>query len=373
MTVAPTLDFERLLRPIPKNEPFGEDLRSDLSLDSPYQKIKDARAKARAIERRLDRGDDSNESPRPNWRSILELAPTLLEERSKDLEVAAYLIEALVRERGFAGLGDGFRLVQELVEHYWDGLFPHEDAEGPAARIIHITGLNGIDGEGTLIRPILSIPITQGQSVRSLSSSDIKQARQLASLGAAEQQRRVDEGAPSLELLEQSIAETPRAFFATTLNEIRLCLEEYDRMCAAIDAKCGGGSSHTSNIRNTLETVAESIRSIAGNVLVPEVTATPSAESATDVTPSSHGALTSGAQTSEAAEIRSRDEALQALSNVAEFFRRTEPHSPLSYAAAQLVRWGRLPLPDLLTELIPDNASRDYVFTLVGMELPPQK
>src|SRR5262249_7477380 len=69
--------------------------------------------------------------------------------------------------------------------------------------------------------------------------------------------------------------------------------------------------------------------------------------------------------------VQTRDEALRALSEVATYFRRTEPHSPLSYAAEQLVRWGRLPLPELLTELIPDNASRDYLFTLVGMDLPP--
>ena len=41
MTSTGTLDFSRLLMPIPGNEPFGEDLRFDFSLDSPYHKIKD--------------------------------------------------------------------------------------------------------------------------------------------------------------------------------------------------------------------------------------------------------------------------------------------------------------------------------------------
>ena len=186
--------------------------------------------------------------------------------------MAAYLIEALVRERGFLGLREGFRLVQELIEQYWDGLFPLQDADGPTARIIHISGLNGVDGEGTLIRPILAIPITAGETVSPFSCADIKQAQQLAALPPAEQQRRIAEGASSVAMLEQAIAETPRAFFVARLGEIQLCLDEYDRMCATIDAKCGGKSSYTSNIRNTLETVAESIRYIAGDLKVPEET-----------------------------------------------------------------------------------------------------
>ena len=42
------------------------------------------------------------------------------------------------------------------------------------------------------------------------------------------------------------------------------------------------------------------------------------------------------------------------LQEIAEYFRRTEPHSPLAYALEQAVRWGRTPLPKLLEELIPD-------------------
>ena len=377
MVSTATLDFDRLLKPITANDPFGEDLRFDLSLDSPYQRIKDARAKARAIERRLDHGDDANDSPRPNWRTVLELAPKIIAERSKDLEVAAYLIEALAREQGFPGLEQGFRLVQELIQKYWEGLFPVPDSEGPEGRIIHISGLNGIDGDGTLIRPIQSIPITAGQSVRPLSCADVKQAQQMSTLSPAEQQRRIAEGAPSAAMLEQAVAETPRAFFIARLEEIQHCLHEYDRMCAAIDTHCAGGSSHTSNIRNTLEMVAETIRYIARLPKHPEdfsVTA-PTGVPVAESEPTNRSAATPARESSDSRPhgIQSRDEALQTLLTVAEFFRRTEPHSPLSYAAEQLVRWGRLPLPDLLNELIPDNASRDYFFTLVGMELPPRQ
>ena len=39
-----------------------------------------------------------------------------------------------------------------------------------------------------------------------------------------------------------------------------------------------------------------------------------------------------------------------------------------SYALEQAVRWGRMPLPDLLTELIPEQSARDQIFKIVGIQ-----
>src|SRR5947208_13126434 len=103
------LDFATLLAPIPGDNPAGADLRADASPSSPYYAVKDARSAARAAERQLLLEGDENASP-PDWRPVLQHGSKVLAERSKDLEVAAYMIEALVRLQGFPGLRDGFRL-----------------------------------------------------------------------------------------------------------------------------------------------------------------------------------------------------------------------------------------------------------------------
>jgi type VI secretion system protein ImpA len=54
---------------------------------------------------------------------------------------------------------------------------------------------------------------------------------------------------------------------------------------------------------------------------------------------------------------------------VAEFFRRTEPHSPVSYALEQAVRWGRMPLPELIRELVTDESVRRDFFRRTGMKI----
>jgi type VI secretion system protein ImpA len=47
----------------------------------------------------------------------------------------------------------------------------------------------------------------------------------------------------------------------------------------------------------------------------------------------------------------SRDEALQTLLKVADYFRKHERQSIVPYSLEQVVRWGRMSLPELLTEL----------------------
>jgi type VI secretion system protein ImpA len=65
-----------------------------------------------------------------------------------------------------------------------------------------------------------------------------------------------------------------------------------------------------------------------------------------------------------------RDDALNALLQVADYFRRTEPHSPVSYSLEQAVRWGRMSLPELLAELIPDEAARTQLSLRAGIPKP---
>jgi type VI secretion system protein ImpA len=55
------------------------------------------------------------------------------------------------------------------------------------------------------------------------------------------------------------------------------------------------------------------------------------------------------------------------LLEVAEFFKRTEPHSLVSYRLEETVRLGRMPLPELLSELIPQESALVEAMKLVGV------
>src|SRR5262245_21468936 len=171
------LDFAWLLAPIGGDNPAGADLRNDSPLDSPYHAARDARARARAAEKKLVLGGDDGEQPAPpDWRPVRQQGLRALAEKSKDLEVAAYLIEALVRLEGFAGLRDGFRLTRELVEQFWEGLYPLPDEDGLSGKVAPLAGLNGDEGEGTLLEPITRIPLTEPTGSGSYTFADYHDA-----------------------------------------------------------------------------------------------------------------------------------------------------------------------------------------------------
>jgi type VI secretion system protein ImpA len=66
-------------------------------------------------------------------------------------------------------------------------------------------------------------------------------------------------------------------------------------------------------------------------------------------------------------KIQNREQAFQAILQIAAFFKRTEPQSPIAYKLEEAVRWGRMPLPDLLAELISEDGVRSSVFKLMGI------
>ena len=67
------------------------------------------------------------------------------------------------------------------------------------------------------------------------------------------------------------------------------------------------------------------------------------------------------------AVINDRQDALRLLRDIATFFRKTEPHSPISYSVEQIIRWSSMSLTDLIQELIPDEPARKKYQHLSGI------
>ena len=65
--------------------------------------------------------------------------------------------------------------------------------------------------------------------------------------------------------------------------------------------------------------------------------------------------------------IRGRAEALARLGEVAEFFRQTEPHSPVSYLVQRAITWGQMPLETWLGDVIKDTAVLEAIKETLGI------
>ncbi len=365
------LDFEALLAPVEGDNPAGENLRDDASPTSVYYQIKDARSAARAAERNMEM-DDEPSGFLDEWRSILELSPDVIATRSKDLEIASWLTEAMLRAYGFAGLRDGFRLIHGMVENFWDDLYPLEDEDGLETKIAPLTGLNGDGGDGTLIQPIRKVQITEGSSDEPYAYWQYEQAGELAKVVDEEKrQARIDAGALTLEQMTLSVSETPTPFFRELLDDLQGALDEFAKLNALLDEKCGMDGPPTSNIRNLLQTILDEVSFLAKDKLAVDAPAAESAEAEGGGGAAAAAAAGGAAGPAVPGAINSREDAFNTLLKVADYFRKTEPHSTMSYTLEEMVRRARMPLSDLLVELIPDEEARRGFLMRAGIAPPP--
>jgi type VI secretion system protein ImpA len=371
MPSPPTIDFDALLAPISEGQPCGVALKDDPATSATYYEVKDAREAARASERagaNASWGDDggahSATAGKPDWHLVVRLASAALRDKTKDLWIAAWLLEGLVRQHGFAGLRDGFRLVREYCERYFECVHPRPDEEGFATTVAQLSGLNGEGAEGALIGAIAAIPITQGTSVGPFTGRDYADAESIARTADPEvRAKRVAQGAATLEMLEAAARETSREFFTLEREDLLAAIDEFEKMTAVLAEKCGNdahgysAAPPSSKIAGALADSLSRVRSLAGEP--------PQADPPTEGVAAAAGGTTMLG----GGNISGREDAFQALMKVAEYFRRTEPHSPVSYALEQAVRWGRMPLPDLIRDLVTDESVRREFFRRTGMKM----
>jgi type VI secretion system protein ImpA len=364
------LDFDKILAAIPGELPAGADLRADQSSVSPYHTIRGFRKAASDTERQIENADPKAQSdPKTkiepaDWRPVLESGKKVLAERSKDLEITAYVIEALVRLHGFAGLRDGFHLARELVEEFWDGLYPKAKANDPDVqnRFSYIFWLSGIDRPGTLITPVRRIPLTAATSEGPYRLTHYLQARALDEISDPKlRQQRIDRGSVTLDLIRKGVAQSPPSFYAELVDNLEKAREEFLSFCATMSEKSGYDPPR-SDLLEVLESWTDALKDVAADKLPKPAIASPEPiEGALEAAPA--GGLhqpTSGA-------IRNRQDALERLMDIAVFFRTQEPQSIIPFALEQIVHWGKLSLPDLLRELIDDDGSRNKLFSKVGI------
>lgn len=364
-------DLERLLAPIEGENPAGIDPRTDYSATSPYNRLRDARSEARAAERAMDAAAEEATMP-PQWRTIRDLADKLLSTQAKDLEVAAWYTEALLRSNGFAGLAAGFRLMHGLVTGFWDGLYPAPDEDGMITKVAPVTGLNGEGGDGALTQPIRKVPLLRDLVGNPLALWQIEQADALESLEEARKEARIAAGALSVDGVMKAAAALPASHWLALAGSLNEAIAAWSDLSAALDERAGADAPPTSAVRELLATALATVTRIAGDKLaVAEEEAAGDEAAAEEGGEAPSGGGGGARRGGRPGEIGSREDALKMLEEVARWFRRVEPHSPLSYTLEEAVRRGRMSLPDLLAELMPDESTRSGFLSSLGIR-PPQ-
>ena len=379
MTSARVIDIEALSQPVSDDCPQGSDIRLDRSPNSDYYRIKDARNGARAAERANLFDDDANVDTLALWQPVLDTAPQILTETSKDLEVLSWYIEALIRFHGFAGLRDGLTLTRSIVEQYWENLFPEPDEDGLETKLAPLTALNGDGGEGTLLAPIRNCSITTAGNDGEFTYWQYQQARDCSKISNEDERNSRLQGMGfNLQSIEKTVATGSVDFYRQLVADLESCSEQFQALNGLLAEHCGHDAPPSTSIRELLEELLRTVRFLSKDILAEvEAPADTPAASETPTTPGNgeasgqqHSApAATYAPSASSGAIQGREDALNRLQEVAHYFRQHEPHTLLSPAIERIVNWGRMSAAELLVELVPDDNARAILTQLTGIKL----
>ena len=347
------INLETLLTPISEEKPSGEYLR--------YSGIYDEISEARRADKDVPQGEWQTEVKYADFRKVISLAVPSLEKDTKDLQIAAWLSEALVKEHGFVGLRDSLKLMSGFQENFWETLHPEideGDMEGRAnalawmeeqasyalkqAKITGYSGYSFVDFEDS---KKYDIP----DNIESLDSTE--QARYNALRAEAEKENRVTANKWRVEM-----AQTRRAFYEDLSFLIDECWAAYADVNRVIEEKFDRNQAPgMSHLKKALDDVHSQVKKFLEEKRAEEPDEVTEEEIEGEATGEGGTVVKVAGVATASGAIQSRQDALKRLSDIATFFQKTEPHSPISYLVSRAVKWGNMPLEVWLQDGIKDE------------------
>lgn len=284
---------EDLLVPVSVSQPCGEDVSFDACMDA-------IAAARRQDDPTLEQGEWATPLHSADWPLVAQRCAELLRSRSKDLRLAVWLAEARAHTHGLRGLGDGMQLLAQLCERFWEHLHPLPEAGEHELRSGNLAWLLG--RTPALVQ---ALPASQDAEVR--------------------------------------------------LDDARHCRAALLELKAAVDARLGADGPAFGPACDVLQAAVEAAERIGPSANAGAAGAPDDARVATGTAGAQDGGTGVYAAVAPATP-HSREHALAQLRLVADFFRRTEPHSPVAYLAEKAAKWGELPLHEWLRAVVKDPA-----------------
>lgn len=379
-----TVRVEELLRlaePLPGDSPAGLRLRFDRSNNALYVQLKGL------VQAASDESSGKRFGPAAiqSWQRVREECLRRLRE-SKDLEIACWLAEAMLITDGYGGLRDALRLINTMVDHLWDvglmpDLFPSPD-DPPLSRLGAITRLLGSgDSTGSLTLRIGWVPLTSEFQWKSPSGTsnqlrlcyeDYRRAEQVE--GASPERkpntpesprdRLLNRGAPSMDHWDSALLATPVPELQATIRAMEEAIAECDHLYESLQARIEKAAPPpdterlsldkfgvAKDLRTILETVKRHMPENAAeqNVVEPQRTELPPANAPVGTVEVKPGRPAASAPPT---GPWTRAQAIELMQDLASYFQRSEPHSPIAAGLARLVRWAKLDASALWHELL---------------------
>ena len=331
---------EDILAPIPGDNPSGIDLRYDNKLLI-HDKIKEARRQ----DDELAQGAWQAERKTANFPFVLKLAQDSIATVSKDLQLAAWLTEALIHLERFAGLRQGIELTYNLLTTFWDTVYPIIEDDDRELRARPLTWL------GTMLDfPLRAVPLNaDGHSWFIYKESRLVGYEDQAKADKEKKARAklIEEGKLAPEVFDKAFGDTPKAFYLQAekdLDASQAVLETLEKYC---DEAFGDDSPSFGKLRTAITEVRHTVHQLLEKKREkePDPVEEVPVETGEEAGEGGEGGGTvsaTGLAAFSAAEPADRRQAIAGIAAAASFLRKKEPLSPAPYLMLRGLRWGEL-------------------------------
>jgi type VI secretion system protein ImpA len=362
------VDIEALLQPISPDNPVGQNLLG-VPADDTFRRLDEMATEYDAAT------SPSGQAKESDWPGVVRLASSALQANSKDLNLVSGLTEGLVRTEGYSGLRDGLSLARRLLEQYWKKLHPGHGEDGTLHYAVHFKGLSVIGSSREFITAVQKIPIVPRPGKEPLGWFEYTMARRSPG-GVDEASRLADQSRYDAYISQGFVTSSDwlAGLSASSGDELRKlltdlqsCREELASLMTFFLDKTDEEKTPAEQDRVPSEATPNflPLRDLLDDVVEVVEKAVPGEdEGAAEETGGEAGPQAGGG---ESRALNSRADALRQLDQVADFLHRTDPHSPVAFLVKRAVRWGNMPLEQVLAEILQDDGSLSRVRDALGL------
>jgi type VI secretion system protein ImpA len=361
-----------LLSPVATEPPCGASLR----YDPIYTDI------------RLAREEDDPNLPMRQWERPLKKADWLfietqcfqaLAKKSKDLQLVAWLTEAWMRLYGLQGLAAGLKLMHDLPVAFWEDIHPQMSDGDSEARKAPFEWVSESLAVSLKVHVVMMTILERSPSKITLVEWDRLTAEDVHAQDILQPKKESATAEFQLEPISRSelltLAQSPAhaESLLLQLSQVRECIQTVQNLQKFLDEKLAMEAPNLSKLMSCLSAFDRVLASLAPKLDKGSSPPHPQSSSPVEATvaqgqtamqePSEHNLQNPEWQSG---QWRTREEAYATLEAVASYLQQREPHSPTPYLIQKAVRWGRLPLPELMKEIMREEGDLNRMSNLFG-------
>ncbi|MCY7293851.1 type VI secretion system protein TssA [Alteromonas sp. a30] len=346
--------INNLLKDISKSAPCG----ADLKLNGAYAAINKAR---KSDDASTPRGEWKHNLNTANWDEVTQLATESLRDKTKDLQIAIWLMEAQINKYGFEAIAPGVYFLHQLTQKFWGDI--HPQMEDPKQDLEYRTNL--IDWVNTKLHPtIKQLAITQTRNEQNYSWADWERAAQLEQL-PADQKKKLGPDFIPVNTIVTAVIASPVTFYQELFKSLTLAIEALEDYASYFDNLLGSAAPALNGITGLVNGIYETLYNHVKHRMS-DASNNGFAEEA-NVETAPHTSIEH-----HAGPIRNREEAYARLAEAAEYLSHDDPHSPVPYLVYKAIEWGQLNTAELYQELFVQYQGQLNIFDILGLDISQQ-